>query len=199
MPEPSETLQETHPYHVILWENKKEILFLITLVCLSIYFLKIWIGEKEVVKAPQQAIRILTMENVEIEDYDKERKRWKIYGSHARAVEESKNILIREVEILIYTPDSPVQDPVVDIRVTARQGLIEGNNQKVILKGEVITHRGDNLQLNTEKAIYDYKNQVLYLPEKVVVHRDEHTLWGEDLTYTLGTKQLVLKKVTLMQ
>jgi len=195
----SKTQEEALSLRQILLENKKELLFLFFLAIFAATLASFWnTQKKESPEAQQQAIRVLTMDEVKIDDYEKDRKRWRILGEQAIVFADSRNTLIKKVEILIYSPEA-YPELVVDLRITADQGLLEGENRKVILTGNVQSTRGKDFQLNTDKAIYNYQTGLLQLPESVQIHQGKSTVFGENLIYTLKDKKMKLQRVTLMQ
>jgi len=138
------------------------------------------------------------MDQVEIDEYEEERKRWKLFGDHAEVLEAKENIILKDVKILIYDPKSH-PELVVDTQITAQQGILEGKIKKVTLLGNVIAKKGDSMQMNSEKAVFDYQKDILFLPEKVIIHKEGNTLWGNALIYTLRDKRIRMNEVTLMQ
>ncbi|MBF0237067.1 MAG: LPS export ABC transporter periplasmic protein LptC [SAR324 cluster bacterium] len=185
-------------YMHLLWKNKKEILILCLLLTLLSYAMTVWNGSDEISEQTEQIMRVLTMEQVEITNYKQELLQWKIIGSHARAIEETQSTLLRNLTVLIYDEEQ-TSPPRVDIQITAEQGLLEGIENHVILMGNVHATRDEDMSLKTEKAIYNYQNRILTLPENVSMHRGEITMIGDNLEYHVFDKQFHLGNVLLVQ
>ena len=135
------------------------------------------------------------MDHIVIDDYKQTKKRWKLYGDHAVVREEDKHILINQVKILIYDvkahPELKTQ-----VEVVADQGVVESEKELVTLIGNVISKQDPDLSLYTQKAIYDYRKDILYVPENVLIQIEQSTLEGENMTYVLKNRMITLKKAS---
>lgn len=192
----SVSTQEAHPYYLVLWDNKKEILLLIILGTVLAYTYYSWQDKKPVVDVPVETSKVLTLRQVEVNDFQNEKKRWKIIGSKALVTEDTKNVLLNDIKILIYTPES---NSIIDLQITAKSSLIDWGLQQVVLTENVKVEKGSSMHLNAEKAIYNYKSGNLTLPGSVDYHHGEDTVLGQNLRYNVHEKVLNLQKVTFLK
>ncbi|MGK5092693.1 LPS export ABC transporter periplasmic protein LptC [Deltaproteobacteria bacterium TL4] len=171
---------------------------LFLLISAFFYFSSIFNIEKETLESPAELIKTLTLEGVEIEDFKREHKRWKILSTHATFMEETRSFLLEQVEILIYTSEIS-GEPKVDIHVKAQQGMVDEPSQQVVLSGNVVGTRGSDLQINTEKVIFDYQNEHLSAPDSVILHKENSTFLGVNLNYQLKDKKISMDNVELIR
>jgi LPS export ABC transporter protein LptC len=87
----------------------------------------------------------------------------------------------------------------VDLFITAEQGLIEWDDNRVTLTGNVVLLRNDGSEVHTETAIYNAKQEILTIPKPVRVLREGHTLHGSGLIYNVLKGELNLKQPVLLR
>ena len=173
----------------ILREHKIEI-FLLLLLGGGLFYLYFSL-EAPVVEPYQEPEYVLQLNDVKIEDYWLDQKRWRILGKQASMTKDNKIVSLTDVKILVYKPQ-PSENQEVDIVVTADEGTINWNKEIVTLHSKVIMTRQSDIRVNTEKVIYQYKQGILHIPEKVVIHYFQDTVIAEQLTYNVHQKSTQL-------
>ncbi|MCS5552814.1 MAG: LPS export ABC transporter periplasmic protein LptC, partial [SAR324 cluster bacterium] len=169
-----------HSYSSFLHENRKELalLLLIGAVAGAAYYFFHYSQPQEII--PLEERGVLDLQQITINDFQHERKSWKLIGNRALVSEKSNRMRIEKVKIWVYAVDNSsdnyssetsvsVNNPSqqVALYITADQGLIEKHDNRVTLSGNVVLWREDGSEAHTETAIYDAKKEILTIPKPV--------------------------------
>ena len=201
-----------HSYSSFLHENRKElaILLLIGAVAGAAYYFFHYSQPQEIM--PLEERGVLDLQQITINDFQHERKSWKLIGNRAVVSEKSNRMRIEKVKIWVYAVDNssdnsssgtifseenPSQQ--VALYITADQGLIEKHDNRVTLSGNVVLWREDGSEAHTETAIYDAKKEILTIPKPVRILGEGHTMLGSGLTYEISKGILNLKEPVLVR
>ena len=204
--------QGLHTYSSFLHENRKELTILLLLGALAgaAYYLFSFREPPE--NIPFEERGVLDLEQITVNDYQLERRSWKLKGKRAVISEKSSRMRIEQVTIWVFVSDNssikptpnlplstnlPTQE--VDLFITAEQGLIEWDDNRVTLTGNVVLLRNDGSEVHTETAIYNAKQEILTIPKPVRVLREGHTLHGSGLIYNISKGELNLKQPVLLR
>jgi len=204
--------QGLQTYSSFLHENRKELTILLLLGALAgaAYYLFSFSEPPE--NIPFEERGVLDLEQITVNDYQLERKSWKLKGKRAVISEKSSRMRIEQVTIWVFVSDNssvkpspnlplstnlPTQE--VDLFITAEQGLIEWDDNRVTLTGNVVLLRNDGSEVHTETAIYNAKQEILTIPKPVRVLREGHTLHGSGLIYNVSKGELNLKQPVLLR
>lgn len=204
--------QGLQTYSSFLHENRKELTILLLLGALAgaAYYLFSFSEPPE--NIPFEERGVLDLEEITVNDYQLERKSWKLKGKRAVISEKSSRMRIEQVTIWVFvsdnssvkpTPNMPLSTNLttqeVDLFITAEQGLIEWDDNRVTLTGNVVLLRNDGSEVHTETAIYNAKQEILTIPKPVRVLREGHTLHGSGLIYNVSKGELNLKQPVLLR
>jgi len=204
--------QGLQTYSSFLHENRKELTILLLLGALAgaAYYLFSFSEPPE--NIPFEERGVLDLEEITVNDYQLERKSWKLKGKRAVISEKSSRMRIEEVTIWVFVSDNSSVKPTpnlplstnlptqeVDLFITAEQGLIEWDDNRVTLTGNVVLLRNDGSEVHTETAIYNAKQEILTIPKPVRVLREGHTLHGSGLIYNVLKGELNLKQPVLLR
>jgi len=204
--------QGLQSYSSFLLENRKElaILLLIGAVAGAAYYFFHYSQPQEII--PLEERGVLDLQQITINDYQHERKSWKLIGNRALVSEKSNRMRIEKVKIWVYAVDNSsdnyssetsvsVNNPSqqVALYITADQGLIEKHDNRVTLSGNVVLWREDGSEAHTETAIYDAKKEILTIPKPVRMLGEGHTMLGSGLTYDVSKGILNLKEPVLVR
>ena len=204
--------QGLQTYSSFLHENRKELTILLLLGALAgaAYYLFSFSEPPE--NIPFEERGVLDLEEITVNDYQLERKSWKLKGKRAVISEKSSRMRIEEVTIWVFvldnssvkpTPNLPLSTNLptqeVDFFITAEQGLVEWDDNRVTLTGNVVLLRNDGSEVHTETAIYNAKQEILTIPKPVRVLREGHTLHGSGLIYNVSKGELNLKQPVLLR
>ena len=204
--------QGLQTYSSFLHENRKELTILLLLGALAgaAYYLFSFSEPPE--NIPFEERGVLDLEQITVNDYQLERRSWKLKGKRAVISEKSSRMRIEQVTIWVFVSDNssvkpspnlplstnlPTQE--VDLFITAEQGLIEWDDNRVTLTGDVVLLRNDGSEVHTETAIYNAKQEILTIPKPVRVLREGHTLHGSGLIYNVSKGELNLKQPVLLR
>ena len=204
--------QGLQTYSSFLHENRKELTILLLLGALAgaAYYLFSFSEPPE--NIPFEERGVLDLEQITVNDYQLERRSWKLKGKRAVISEKSSRMRIEQVTIWVFVSDNssvkstpnlllstnlPTQE--VDLFITAEQGLIEWDDNRVTLTGNVVLLRNDGSEVHTETAIYNAKQEILTIPKPVRVLREGHTLHGSGLIYNVSKGELNLKQPVLLR
>ena len=204
--------QGLQTYSSFLHENRKELTILLLLGALAgaAYYFFSFIEPSE--NIPFEERGVLDLEQITVNDYQLERRSWKLKGKRAVISEKSSRMRIEQVTIWVFASDNssvntapnlplstnlPTQE--VDLFITAEQGLIEWDDNRVTLTGNVVLLRNDGSEVHTETAIYNAKQEILTIPKPVRVLREGHTLHGSGLIYNVSKGELNLKQPVLLR
>jgi LPS export ABC transporter protein LptC len=204
--------QGLQTYSSFLHENRKELTILLLLGALAgaAYYLFSFSEPPE--NIPFEERGVLDLEEITVNDYQLERKSWKLKGKRAVISEKSSRMRIEQVTIWVFVSDNssvkpppnlplstnlPTQE--VDLFITAEQGLIEWDDNRITLTGNVVLLRNDGSEVHTETAIYNAKQEILTIPKPVRVLREGHTLHGSGLIYNVSKGELNLKQPVLLR
>ena len=204
--------QGLQSYSSFLLENRKElaILLLLGAVAGAAYYFFHYSQPQEII--PLEERGVLDLQQITINDFQHERKSWKLIGNRALVSEKSNRMRIEKVKIWVYTVDNSsdnyssetsvsVNNPSqqVALYITADQGLIEKHDNRVTLSGNVVLWREDGSEAHTETAIYDAKKEILTIPKPVRMLAEGHTMLGSGLTYDVSKGILNLKEPVLVR
>ena len=201
-----------HSYSSFLHENRKELalLLLIGAVAGAAYYFFHYSQPQEII--PLEERGILDLHKITINDFQHERKSWKLIGNRALVSEKSNRMRIEKVKIWVYAIDNSSYNSFSEnsasvnnsfeqlaLYITADQGLIEKHDNRVTLSGNVVLWREDGSEAHTETAIYDAKKEILTIPKPVRMLREGHTMLGSGLTYDVSKGILNLKEPVLVR
>ena len=201
-----------HSYSSFLHENRKELalLLLIGAVAGAAYYFFHYSQPQEII--PLEERGVLDLHKITINDFQHERKSWKLIGNRALVSEKSNRMRIEKVKIWVYAIDNSSYNSFSEnsasvnnsfeqlaLYITADQGLIEKHDNRVTLSGNVVLWREDGSEAHTETAIYDAKKEILTIPKPVRMLREGHTMLGSGLTYDVSKGILNLKKPVLVR
>ena len=204
--------QELQTYSSFLHENRKELTILLLLGALAgaAYYLFSFSEPPE--NIPFEERGVLDLEQIIVNDYQLEWRSWKLKGKRAFISEKSSRMRIEQVTIWVFVSDNSSVKPTpnlplstnlptqeVDLFITAEQGLIEWDDNRVTLTGNVVLLRNDGSEVHTETAIYNAKQEILTIPKPVRVLREGHTLYGSGLIYNVSKGELNLKQPVLLR
>ena len=204
--------QDINNYSSFLRDNHKELSVLLLLGALAgavYYFLSF--SQPSKIK-PFEEKGVLDLYQITVNDYQIERKKWKLVGKRALISEKSKRMRIEQVQIWVYTQDNSTTKSSADFSesannlmqkiglfITANQGLIERHDNRVTLSGNVVLVRDDGSEVFTETAIYDAKKDTLTIPKPLRMIREGHTMHGSGLIYQVSSGKLNLKNPLLLR
>ena len=201
-----------HSYSSFLHENRNElaILLLIGAVAGAAYYFFHYSQPQEII--PLEERGVLDLQHITINDFQHERKSWKLIGNRALVSEKSNRMRIEKVEIWVYAVDNSSDNSSsenlasaknssgkIALYITADQGLIEKHDNRVTLSGNVVLWREDGSEAHTETAIYDSKKEILTIPKPVSIIGEGHTMLGSGLTYDVSKGILNLKEPVLVR
>ena len=201
-----------HSYSSFLHENRKElaILLLIGAVAGAAYYFFHYSQPQEII--PLEERGVLDLQQITINDFQHERKSWKLIGNRALVSEKSNRMRIEKVKIWVYAVDNSSNNSSLEnsasvnnsseqvaLYITADQGLIEKHDNRVTLSGNVVLWREDGSEAHTETAIYDAKKEILTIPKPVRMLGEGHTMLGSGLTYDVSKGILNLKEPVLVR
>ena len=201
-----------HSYSSFLNENRKELalLLLIGAVAGAAYYFSYYSQPQEIIPLKERGV--LDLQQITINDYQHERKSWKLIGNSAVVSEKSNRMRIEKVKIWVYAVDNSHNKSTsensasannsseqVALYITADQGLIEKHDNRVTLSGNVVLWREDGSEAHTETAIYDAKKEILTIPKPVRMLGEGHTMLGSGLTYDVSKGILNLKEPVLVR
>ena len=201
-----------HSYSSFLHENRKElaILLLIGAVAGAAYYFFHYSQPQEII--PLEERGVLDLQQITINDFQHDRKSWKLIGNRAVVSEKSDRMRIEKVKIWVYAVDNSSDNyssensasvnnsyEQVALYITADQGLIEKHDNRVTLSGNVVLWREDGSEAHTETAIYDAKKEILTIPKPVRMLAEGHTMLGSGLTYDVSKGILNLKEPVLVR
>ena len=201
-----------HSYSSFLHENRKElaILLLIGAVAGAAYYFFHYSQPQEIIPLKERGV--LDLQQITINDYQYERKSWKLMGNRAVVSEKSNRMRIEKVKIWVYAVDNSSYNSSseysasannsseqVALYITAEQGLLEKHDNRVTLSGNVVLWREDGSEAHTETAIFDAKREILTIPKPVRMLGEGHTMLGSGLTYDVSKDILNLKEPVLVR
>ena len=204
--------QGLQSYSSFLLENRKElaILLLLGAVAGAAYYFFHYSQPQEII--PLEERGVLDLQQITINDYQHEKKSWKLIGNRAVVSEKSNRMRIEKVKIWVYAVDKSSDNSSsensasvnnsseqVALYITADQGLIEKHDNRVTLSGNVVLWREDGSEAHTETAIYDAKKEILTIPKPVRMLAEGHTMLGSGLTYDVSKGILNLKEPVLVR
>ena len=201
-----------HSYSSFLHENRNELalLLLIGAVAGAAYYFFHYSQPQEIIPLKERGV--LDLQQITINDFQHERKSWKLIGNRALVSEKSNRMRIEKVKIWVYAVDNSSDNSSsensasvnnsseqVALYITADQGLIEKHDNRVTLSGNVVLWREDGSEAHTETAIYDAKKEILTIPKPVRMLGEGHTMLGSGLTYDVSKGILNLKEPVLVR
>ena len=202
--------QGEQTYSSFFRENLRELGFLLLLGAIagaSYYFFSSN-NTKEV--TPLKEIGVLDLQQITISDYHLENKIWKLEGERAIISEKTNLMRIENVKIRVYTIDNSSKNIKSksskikysntnnDIFIIADQGLIEKEDNRVTISGNVVLIHDDGSEIRTDTAIYDAKKDSITIPKPVRVLREGYTMLGSDLIYSISEGKVNLNNPIML-
>ena len=195
-------------YSSFLHENRKELvlLLLIGTVAGAAYYFFHYSQPQEIIPIEERGV--LDLQHITINDYQHERKSWKLIGNRAVVSEKSNRMRIEQVKIWVYSADNSSSKNTalannsteqIALYITADQGLIEKHDNRVTLSGNVVLWREDGSEAHTETAIYYAKKEILTIPKPLRMLGEGHTMIGSGLIYDVSDGILNLKEPILVR
>jgi len=135
---------------------------------------------------PEAAQRIRNFRRVKME---KGRMVWEITAEDAQYYEKQDEVVVRQPRLTVYLEDGTRQ-----ARISGSEGLIALTGQElrtVTLRGTV-TARLDDLEVNTDEAVYDRATDVLRAPGLVTIRGEQIDLRGRGLEVEVTPQQVRL-------
>ena len=200
-------LQGEPSYSSFFKQNLKELVFLILLGALagaSYYFFS---SKNFTEITPLEEIGVLDLYEITISDYQMENKKWKLKGTRAIISEKSNLMRIEQVKIWVYTSDNSSQNDQLHpsiinknnyIFIIADQGLIEREDNRVTISGNVIILHDDGSEIRTDTAIYDAIKDTITIPKPVRIVREGFTMLGSNLIYSISDGNLILNNPIML-
>ena len=136
---------------------------------------------------------MLQLEQITLQDYQKDFKRWTLTGLRALMAEDSSVMNVEQPRLRLHP--SPETIPFTDTLVRANEALIDWRRQLVEIRGEVEVERDGKLYLQAERAIYDLQTEVLQMPGAVQMTWQGSDVDGADLRYELKAGLVKLRGV----
>ena len=204
--------QDIHTYSSFLGDNHRELTVLLLLGALAgaVYYFLSFSQPSQIKHFEEKGV--LDLYQITVNDYQMERKKWKLIGQRALISEKSKRMRIEQVKIWVFVKDNSTtkfsagfsetannSSDKIDLVITADQGLIERHDNRVTLSGNVVLMRDDGSEVFTETAIYDAKKDTLTIPKPLRMILEGHTMHGSGLIYQVSTGKLNLKNPLLLQ
>ena len=189
-------------YSSFLHENLKEIGLLLLLGAIAGAAFYFFSSKKSTEVTPFEEIGVLDLNQITISDYHLQNKKWELEGERAIISEKSNLMRIEKVKIWVYTNDnlslsvepksstSKKLDKKNDIYIIADQGLIEKEDSRVTISGNVMVIHDDGSEILTDTAIYDVKKDSITIPKPVRILREGYTMLGSDLMYSISEGRL---------
>jgi len=185
-----------------LRENRWELLTLLVLAGLlsggAVYYTQ----QSNLSPVVREERGALKLEQVVIDDYRLDLKRWRMRGERAIVLETSRRMRIEQVRLEVFVPYSAaVNDPKVNLDISANEALAEWQDQQITLLGDVKIRHDTGLEIHTEVAVYDVQKEFLTIPKPLTIRQAGHVVTGDSLTYDLrrGKLNLVAPKALFVE
>ena len=205
--------QEVQTYSSFLQENRKELSILLFLGALAGAFYYFFSLSQTSEISPLEEISVLDLYQITVNDYHMEHKKWELEGERAIISEKSHLMRIEQVKIWVYSKDNSsinisqkqskdtnsISKKDVDLFIKADQGLIERDDNRITLSGNVILLHDNSSEVRTNTAIYDAQKDIITIPKPVRVLRDGYTMVGSGLTYLVSEGKLNLSNPVLLK
>ena len=177
----------------LLLAHWQEFLLLLLLGPLALYFALSNSNSESLPLLPLPESQVLQFEQITLQDYQKDFKRWTLTGLRALMAEDSSLMNVEQPRLRLHP--NPETIPFTDTLVHADEALIDWRRQLVEIRGEVEVERGSKLYLQAERAIYDLQTEVLRMPGAVQMTWQDSDVDGSDLRYELKTGLIELRGV----
>ena len=174
----------------ILKVHKNEI-FLLLLLGGLLFYMVTALKDDSFTPSIEESDYLLKLDEVEIDDYWLNQKRWKLLGKQASIAKDKEIVFLNDIQIFVYDLQNPDVE-YVEITVTANEGNIDWKKEVVTLTSNVEIIRQSEMQIKTEEAIYHYNEGLVHLPQQVDIHYLEELVKGEQLTYNIHQKKIEL-------
>ena len=177
----------------LLLTHWQEFLLLLLLGPLALYFALSNSTSESLPLLPLPESQVLQLEQITLQDYQKDFKRWTLTGLRALMAEDSSVMNVEQPRLRLHP--SPETLPFTDTLVRANEALIDWRRQLVEIRGEVEVERDGKLYLQAERAIYDLQTEVLQMPGAVQMTWQGSDVDGADLRYELKAGLVKLRGV----
>tara|TARA_Y100001970_G_C14021618_1_gene743839 strand:+ start:295 stop:942 length:648 start_codon:yes stop_codon:yes gene_type:complete len=198
-------------YTSFFQQNLKEIGFLLLFGAIAGAAYYFFSSKKSTEITPFEEIGVLDLNQITISDYHLENQKWKLEGDRAIISEKTNLMRIEKVKIWVFTNDNASLSSSSklsnkknvyknnDIYIIADQGLIEKEDNRVTISGNVILVHDDGSEIRTDTAIYDAKKDSITIPKPVRVIREGYTMLGSDLIYSISEGKVNLNNPVMLK
>lgn len=184
------------------------LLFIVFVACGAgvVYLLTI----REATRTTSQASRplpsqVLTLETLHLRYQDGAALRLEVWAKSGAYDEQTRQMLLGTVRFNLYeiaptrspangasAAASPGTAPLVELRGTANQALVDTRAEQLVLQGSVHLLRGPDIEIRTEHLVYDRARQLVRAPQEVWIRSDETFQRGRGLVYSIPEERLTL-------
>ena len=190
--------EEAHTLRRTFTENWREFLFLLILGSLATYlYLNFSSDRDSVTYSPIEERKVLQMQNIIVNDYLGNERKWEMVGKQAFIKEDTTEMEIKEVVVRVLPDNQSTEQR--EVQLVADESTIDWHVQKITLQGNVDVFRDEDEKLMTQYAEYDVTNEKLTVPGKVTGYLQEKYLAGKNLHYSLSEDRMLLDNISFQQ
>jgi LPS export ABC transporter protein LptC len=147
------------------------------------------VGRAPVPLPTQQVANVLNMNDVTVHQLMGDRTRWELRARRATYNENTNTGLLEQVRFLVYEAAPGTQAPIA-FSGESGAAFLTTQPDNLVLQGAVVLHRGDDLEIRSERIEFDAARQVLTAPGPVRVRTPQGVQEGTALRYDLAGDHL---------
>ncbi|MBI4083808.1 MAG: LPS export ABC transporter periplasmic protein LptC [Candidatus Lambdaproteobacteria bacterium] len=149
--------------------------------------------------------QVLTLETVHLRYQDGAALRLEVWAEKGAYDEQTRQMLLDTVRFNLYeiattespadgvgAPTAPGTAPPLALQGTAKQALIDTRVEQLDLKGSVHLLRGPDIEIRTERLMYDRAQQLVKAPQEVWIRSDTTFQKGRGLVYSIPEERMTL-------
>ena len=186
-------MRDSIPMYAFFFNNRKEVIILIVVSGIIGYVLFSLSESPTIDKQEIRYSQKIELESILIHDYQKDQKRWSARGKAAFLSENPKQILIQDVQVVVFDLEQP--NDVVMVTIVAKEGLIDWESSQILLQHQVRIQQRNEIELITEKMVYAYDRGIIKIEDEVELRKNEAKITGRELELNIEQQTLLMKQV----
>lgn len=156
------------------------------------------IGPAQRQTAVKEAINVLNLRTVAVQQMEGNRVRWELWAERATFDEDTNSAELERVRFNVYATDG--ERPIRTLlKGQAGHAYLDGRPGALVLQDDVLLLRGGEMEIRTQRIEYDPEARIIRAPAHVRVKTPTGIHEGDSMQYSLDEEKIVFSGPVWMQ